>query len=89
MCILFIIVNKFDGWLSWQLFEAMCKLFNGIDEADMRYLKLVSIVKCSCTSLVKVFGEKDAFLFCCCSLLDLTLYNRDLKVCRITNNSLV
>ena len=34
-------------------FEAMCKLFNGIDEADMRYLKLVCIAKCSFTSLVK------------------------------------
>ena len=34
------------------IFEAMCKLFKGIDEADMRYLKLVSIVECLCTSLV-------------------------------------
>ena len=34
------------------IFEAMCKLLNDIDEADMRYLKLVSIVELSCTSLV-------------------------------------
>ena len=45
------------------IFEAMCKNFNGIDEADMRYLKLVSIVECSCKSLV----IKMIFLFCCCS----------------------
>ena len=34
------------------IFEAMCKLFKDIDEADMVYLKLVSIVELSCTSLV-------------------------------------
>ena len=34
------------------ILEAMCKLLNDIDEADMRYLKLVSIVELSCTSLV-------------------------------------
>ena len=35
------------------IFEAMCKLFNDTDEADMRFLKLVSIVELSCTSLVR------------------------------------
>ena len=34
------------------IFEANCILFNDIDEADMRYLKLVSIVELSYTSLV-------------------------------------
>ena len=34
-------------------FKAMCKKFNGIDEADMSYLKLVNIVVCSCTSSPK------------------------------------
>ena len=67
------------------IFEVMCKLFNDIDEADMRYLKLVSIVELLCTSLV----IKMIFLFCCCSKFDLTLYHRDLKVYRITNGSLV
>ena len=52
MCILFIIVNNYDAWLPWQHFETMCKLFNDIDEANMRYLKLVSIVELSCASLV-------------------------------------
>ena len=32
--------------------EAMCKLLNDIDEADMRFLKLVSIFELLCTSLV-------------------------------------
>ena len=45
------------------IFEAMCKLFNDIDQADMHYLKLVSIFELSCPSLVK----KMTFLFCCCS----------------------
>ena len=35
------------------IFETICKLFNVIDKANMRYLNLVSIVVCSCTSFVK------------------------------------
>ena len=34
------------------IFEAMCKLFNDINEAGTRYLKFVSIVELLCTSLV-------------------------------------
>ena len=43
-----------------------------------------------CRMFVYMFGKTDVFfLFCCCSHFDLTLYNKGLKVCRITNGSLV
>ena len=39
------------------IFEAMCKFLNDIDEADTRYLKLVSIVE------LNIFGDKDDFFY--------------------------